>query len=518
MQQPLSLNSIFSLIVENSNQLLILSDKEGKVLYANDLFETITGHRIKEGDFLRDIPVSDFMRKEDKESIYLLYKSSLLDKKVDFSFDILKLPISEKETWYRLSNRAIKINKNDYCFLHIAEDISLQKQTEKKLTKEKNKAEKSDRLKSSFLANMSHEIRSPMNTIIGFTELLAESNNLAEKEEYAEIVKTSGAHLLTLINDIIDISKIEAGFQDIKFLSTNINELLVDIQSLYKYDKRLLLKGLELLLELGLPNVNATILSDDTRLRQVISNLIDNAIKFTEKGKISFGYKLIDEKYNNGTRKLLFFVNDMGMGISKTEQKKIFQRFHQVDGESKKKGTGLGLTIVETLVKNLGGDIWVESILGEGSTFYFTIPYLKKKQKIEEEASKLSKDNIPDFTNKVILIAEDVESNYQYLEALLRKTKAELLWVKNGKEAVKEVLSDRKIDLILMDLRMPVMNGYNATRQIKHLKPNLPVLAVTAYAIAGDMEKAFDFGCDDYITKPVSRVELFQKIKLFLNK
>ncbi len=516
MTHPLSLNAIHSIIAENSNQLIVLSDENGKVLYVNDMFEKITGYSLRLNDSLRDIPFSSFMRKEDQESISLLYKSSLLGKKKGFNFNVQKQPVNEKAVWYRLTNKAIKAETGTYYFLHSAEDISLQKRTEEKLNKDKAKAEENDRLKSAFLANMSHEIRTPMNTIIGFTKLLAESEDTEEKEQFAEIVKTSGAHLLRLINDIIDISKIEAGFHDIKLLPTNINELLSDVQKLYKHDKRLLSKHLDLKLEHGLPYLNAHILTDETRLRQVVSNLVDNAIKFTKSGEISFGYKLISETYNDGTPKLLFYVKDMGIGISKEDQKLVFERFHQVDGESKKMGTGLGLTIVKALTKKLGGDIWVESILGKGSTFYFTLPYLQKKQEKEELIRKVDK-KLPSFENKVILIAEDIASNYQYLEALLRKTKAELIWVKNGKDAVKEVLSERKIDLILMDLRMPIMNGYNATKQIKLVNPKLPVLAVTAYAIDGDMEKAFDFGCDDYITKPIMKAELFQKIKVFLD-
>jgi PAS domain S-box-containing protein len=515
MSYPLSLSTIHSLIAENANQSIVLSDEDGKVLYANDSFGKIIGHHLQSGEFLRDIPFADFMRKEDKESIAILYKSSLIGKKKSFSFNVQKQPVNEKAVWYRLTNKAIKTEAGAYYFLHAVEDISLQKRTEEKLNEDKAKAEENDRLKSAFLANMSHEIRTPMNTIIGFTKLLSESEDAEEKEQFAEIVKTSGAHLLRLINDIIDISKIEAGFHDIKLLSTNINELLSDVQKLYMHDKRLTSKHLDLKLEHGLPYLNAHILTDETRLRQVVSNLVDNAIKFTKSGEISFGYKLTSETYNDGTPKLLFFVKDRGIGISKENQKMIFERFHQVDGESKKMGTGLGLTIVKTLTKKLGGDIWLESVLGKGTTFYFTLPYLQKKQEKEEVIRKVDMKS-PNFENKVILIAEDIISNYQYLEALLRKTKAELIWAKNGKDAVKEVLSERKIDLVLMDLRMPVMNGYNATKQIKLVKPKLPVLAVTAYAIDGDMEKAFDFGCDDYITKPIAKVELFKKIEVFL--
>ena len=516
MQQPLSLKNIFSLIVEHSDQIVVLSDKEGTVLFVNDHFKEITGQSLNVGDSLSNIPFESFLRQVDKDSITQLYKFNLIEKKKDFSLNIQKQPVGEKEIWYRLTNKVIKVNEDEYYFLHLVNDISQLKQAEKLLIKEKAKAEENDRLKSAFLANMSHEIRTPMNTIIGFTKLLAESIDAEEKEEFLEIIQTSGAHLLSLINDIIDVSKIEAGFHDVKLFPANINDLLGDLQKLYTHDKRLVSKKLDLKLQLGFPDSQAHILTDETRLRQVVSNLIDNAIKFTEKGKINFGYKLIDETYSDGTPKLMFFVNDTGIGITKEELKQVFDRFHQVDGERKKMGTGLGLTIVKALIKMLGGDIWVESNFGIGSTFNFTIPYLHKKQK--EEVVKKSGEDLPDFQNKVILIAEDTVSNYQYFEVLLRKTNAKLVWVKNGKEAVEEVLTNPKIDLILMDLRMPVMNGYEATKQIKLIKPKLPVLAVTAYAIDGDMEKAFDYGCDEYIVKPVMREELFKKIKLFISE
>lgn len=516
MDQPIPSNLISSLILQHSDQIIVLTDADGKVMFANDLLEQMTGCKLNVGDAIRSIEYPKIMSKDDKESFTILYKSTLLGKKKDFSFTIKKPQTNGLEIWYRLCNKAINF-EGDFYYLHTAVDISQQKLTEKKLNDNIAKAEENDRLKSAFLANMSHEIRTPMNTIIGFTKLLAESKDKKEKEQFAEIVRTSGAHLLNLINDIIDVSKIEAGFHDIKLISTNINNLLSDLQKLYTHDKRLVSKELDLELESGLPNLNSHILTDETRLRQVVSNLIDNAIKFTKSGKISFGYKLISETYNDGTPKLLFFVKDMGIGISAEEVKLIFERFHQVDGESKKMGTGLGLTIVKALTKKLGGDIWVESTLGKGSTFYFTLPYLQSRQEQSEEPLKKTNNNIPDFENKVILIAEDIATNYQYLEALLRKTKAKLIWVKNGKEAVKEALSDKKIDLVLMDLRMPIMNGYNATKQIKLIRPKLPILAVTAYAIDGDMEKAFDFGCDEYITKPVMKAELYRKIKMFLN-
>ncbi len=507
--------SVFSVVLNNLNQQILISNQAGLVLYFNDLFYANAPYPLEIGSSIHDIPFADIMQKEDKEALSLLYKSILVRSSKQFRYDFKCLQKDGNRYWLRLVNTEIEVGNGEYYFLHQIENIENQKQLVARLKQEKEKAEESDRQKSAFLANMSHEIRTPMNTIIGFTKLLAETSDQEEKDQFAEIVQSSGSHLLNLINDIIDISKIEAGFQDMKLLPVNLNDLLGDIKKLYLHDKRLIVKNLQLELESGLPELNATILTDDTRLRQVVSNLVDNAIKFTDKGTIVFGYKLPNETYNDGTPKLLFFVKDSGIGIADEDQKRIFERFQQVNEENKKMGTGLGLSIVNSLIKKLGGDIWVESVLGNGSTFYFTIPYLQKKKMTVPKTQKNSEET-PDFQERVILIAEDIATNYQYLEVLLRKTKAQLIWVKNGKDAVKEVLSERQIDLVLMDLRMPIMDGYSATKQIKLIKPKLPIVAVTAFAINGDMEKAFDFGCDEYITKPVMKQELFDKMKLFL--
>lgn len=517
MQQSGQTTNLPLLILNQAEFAVVVSNKNGEVLFANRAFEQITGILVKDGDVLLGVPLSFFRKKEDREAVILLYKTQLLEKKQSISYEFLRASESDEEVWLKMHSQVYREKESDeYLFIHWIKDISEQKLQERKLIEQKKKAEDNDRLKSAFLANMSHEIRTPMNTLIGFSKLLTETMEPSEREQFSEIIQSSGAHLLRLINDIIDISKIEAGFHDIKLLPVNINGVLNELYKFYLHDKRMFAKSLNLEVQAGLPIEEASVLTDETRLRQVISNLIDNAIKFTSTGEIRFGYNLIDETYNDGTHKLLFYVKDSGVGIPKNEQKRIFDRFHQVNEENKKIGTGLGLSIVQTLIKKLGGDIWVESVPGEGSTFFFTIPYLQKKHDEDLLQEKNTEEAIPDLENKVILIAEDMQSNYQFLEVLLRKTKATLVWAKNGKEAVKEVLSERAIDLVLMDLRMPIMNGYNATRQIKLLKPKLPVIAVTAYAIDGDMEKAFDFGCDDYITKPVLSEELYQKVKMFI--
>lgn len=516
MQQELPIHGIPSLILNHIDTICLLTDEHHKVLYVNDLFFKYFGQTLTVGELFCEIQLLGHLSTSDKDAVCLLYKTNLLEQKKNFEFEFQLKTKEENKNWYKIISKAIQLENEKFYFLHLISDIHQQKSREAKLEIAKETAVENDRLKSAFLANMSHEIRTPMNTIIGFTRLLAESKDPDEKVQFADIVKINSDHLLQLINDIIDVSKIEAGFHDIKLLSANINDVLNDVQKLFIHDKRAKSKDLQLEIELGLSHSDANILTDDTRLKQVVINLIDNAIKFTQRGKISFGYKLISETYNDGTAKLLFYVKDTGLGIPKNEIKLIFERFHQIDDENKKNGTGLGLTIVNALVRKLGGDVWVESELGKGSTFYFTIPYLQKKQEIIKESVSKSFENTPDFEGKVLLIAEDIPTDYKYLEALLKKTKAKLIWVTNGKDAVNEVVKNNKIHLVLMDLKMPVMNGYNATKQIKLLHPKLPVIAVTAFAINGDMEKAFDFGCDEYITKPIMREELYKKIKVFL--
>ena len=389
-------------------------------------------------------------------------------------------------------------------------DITKLKESEHTLLKAKLKAEESDKLKTAFLSNMSHEIRTPMNAIIGFSSLLADEQlSPAEKLEYIDLINENGNVLLNLINDIIDIAKIETGEMPLSESSCALNQMMDQLAEFYQGKKQN--HEVEIVAEKTNPDKNFAIITDPLRLRQVLSNLIGNALKFTKKGSISFGYKIKD---NNS---LEFFVKDTGIGIPLKSQSLIFDRFRQADDSFTRKfgGTGLGLTISKNLINLLGGEIWVDSIPEKGSTFYFTIPYKSVIQKEVIVANTVRK-TIYEWHDKLVLIAEDVESNFQFLEAVLRKTGCKLIWAKDGAEAVEVCKNNPTIDLILMDIQMPVMNGYEAMRKIKCFRKELPIISQTAYAMLGERELSFEAGCDDYLSKPIRTGELLSTLSKYL--
>src|SRR6056297_636298 len=380
-------------------------------------------------------------------------------------------------------------------------------EAEKNLLEAKMKAEESDKLKSAFLANMSHEIRTPMNATLGFTELLTmpdSSISSEEKQNYIKLIHNSGNNLVQLIDDIIDISKIEASQLKIIPKPCDINQTLTDIYESYiEIKKQKGKENIDLSINLAEPKQNVITLTDPLRLTQIISNLIDNALKFTDEGFINFGY----ETQKSDT--LLFYVKDSGIGMDEKKKELVFERFRKIEDNKTKlyRGAGLGLAICKSLIKLLGGEIWVESYLGSGSSFYFTIPY--KKVKKNQKKNDISRHNTDyNWLNKTILVAEDEQANYFYIEEVLKKTNARLIRATNGKEAVKEVKKNQKIDLIIMDIKMPEMDGYEATKQIKTFNKDIPIISQSAYAMPSDIEKGYLLGINEYITKPVQPKKL----------
>ncbi|NJO87574.1 MAG: response regulator [Chloroflexia bacterium] len=351
-------------------------------------------------------------------------------------------------------------------------DISDRIRIEQALKEAKSKAEEADKLKSAFLANMSHEIRTPMNAILGFASLLKRQELSKETHmEYIDHIQQSGEGLLKLINDIVDISKIESNQLQIENGPVLINDL---IDKLYgRYEELLILKNrhtIRLKVEKALPDPNFTVISDAFRVQQVISNLLNNSLKFTVNGEITFGYKIV-----NST--LEFFVVDEGIGIAEDKKDQIFKRFGKLDDPARmnKSGTGLGLSISKSLVNLMGGKIWLESGEPGNTRFCFSIPlqFAEEEKSLEKKCVEPPCSNNPELSKKTILIAEDELLNYKLLETLLLKTGAQVLWAKNGQEAV-DIASSKKIDLIFMDIKMPEMNGYEATRAIKKsIKPSL---------------------------------------------
>ena len=385
----------------------------------------------------------------------------------------------------------------------------------KKLIEASDKADKANRLKSLSLASMSHELRTPLNSIIGFSDLLLDEDTTEEERgQFTKLIQTAGRSLMQLIGDIIDISKIEAGEVIIQKTDFNVNSFLQEVFLMFKYEKESRGKShIELKLILSDQINDIEIETDAHRLRQVFSNLLTNSLKFIDEGYIEFGYSSISPTY------IQFFVKDTGVGIGAEKKEILFNQYGQgKDTYSRnKEGTGLGLAISKSFVELLGGNIWVDSELDEGSTFYFTIP-LRTDSSVNSTSfyNKFLEVQSVVWSNHTILVVDDVKQNFIYLKGILNHTKANLLWVRNGKEAVDICRKDKSINMILMDLRMPVMDGFEASKIIKRERPDIFIVAQTAFSSPEFRKKCMDILCDGYLTKPIDYKELFSILtKLF---
>lgn len=391
------------------------------------------------------------------------------------------------------------------------------KDKSKELEVAKEKAEESDRLKTSFMATMSHELRTPLNAIIGFTELIDEETSRSDIFEYSDIINKSGIRLLTTVEDIFQLTYIETKEINFRKEEFNLNSFLTSLLTAYEEDKMLFHKQyLEIKFTPGVEDEECFIQTDRRHIKTIFDKLVNNAIKFTNIGSIAIGYELIRESTNQS--KLIFHVKDTGIGIDEKFHKVIFERFRQVEETNTRnyEGSGLGVTIAKKLVEYLKGEIWIESELNKGTTFYFSIPIDIEERKAEQIEIKATKAKV-DLSKYRILVAEDTESNFKLIEQMLKRTKVEIIWAVDGVEAVEFCKSSEKIDLILMDMKMPNMNGYEATQEIKKLKKNIPIIAQTAYALQDDESKAFTNGCDDYIAKPIRSRELMDCIHKHLS-
>ncbi len=398
-------------------------------------------------------------------------------------------------------------------------DITQQQKIEEELILSREKAVEADNLKSTFLANMSHEIRTPMNGILGFSELLkSEDSSPEERANYIDIIHQSGKQLMNIINDILDISKIEVGQIQINEENTSVNNLMDELLILFKPDT--VEKGIELRLHKELEDKESVIITDSVRLRQILSNLLNNAIKFTQEGYVEFGYLLLPDCDDNKQKGacIQFYVADTGIGIPANKREIIFDRFRQSDESHTRKfgGTGLGLAISKGFVELLGGKIWHESEEGKGSTFYFTIPYKvgvpDKIQKIEEKFAEHYH-----WDKYKVLIVEDDDVSFRYMSKVLEKTGINIERAVTGIEAIDICKQKSDFNLILMDIQLPGINGYEATKRIRAFNEKIPVIAQTAHALAEDRKKSLEIGCNDFITKPIKRNVLLQKIDKYLN-
>lgn len=424
--------------------------------------------------------------------LFILFQALILSTKIRkalFANEKLTIDLQQQNDEYLQLNNMYKIQNEQ---LKIA----------------KEKAEESDRFKSAFLANISHEIRTPMNGILGFAELLGNDEiSEAKKSWYLSILKERGHHLLGVINDIIDVSRIETGHIDLRKDTTNINALFSELfDSYYHACKK---KQIKLIRNAVLPDSQSIMLVDKQKLRQILDNLLSNAIKFTNSGEVEFGYLVVDNMIE-------FNIRDTGIGMSEREIAVIFDRFNQANKNISRRygGTGLGLSIVKAYVEKMGGQIVVQSQPGEGSVFKFFIPYEQPLTLKTEKAASMS-DYQHSKQNLTIMLVEDNMTNAFLMQEILQLIKADVLLAKNGTEAIDIYRSDQHIDLVLMDIKLPDTNGYDLTRVLKTIRENIPIIAQTAYALLGDKEKALEAGCVDYLPKPIDSKELFAKINRY---
>ena len=499
------LNKI-SKAVEQSPAVVVITDRDGNIEYVNPRFTYLTGYSRREvlGENPR-ILKSDKMSPEFYEDLWNVILAGK-----EWHGEFLNKKKNGELYWEDATIAPIKNEQEEIThFVAVKEDVTEKKKLWDELTEAKERAEESDRLKSCFLANISHEIRTPMNGILGFSELLSEPLlSGKEKEKYIELIHESGKRMLTIINDIIDISKIEAGEMGLHPVETTVNEVLENIYEFFAPQAKE--KGLSISYQCGLSASESVITTDKTRFSQILSNIVNNALKYTKEGGIDFGYRQTDEV-------LEFYVKDTGIGIPDDQQDKIFERFRQVslDATREYEGAGLGLSLCKTFVKMLGGTIRVDSTLGKGSTFYFTLPYNSPSADQTRPGKSDKKNDIifqPGFT---VLVVDDDSISRLLLKGVLAGRKANVLVAENGKEAVEKVENEPGIQVVLMDMKMPVMNGYEATKCIKQSQPDLPVIAQTAFVSPSEKEAAMVAGCDAVLPKPIDTGELLTMIQRF---
>ncbi len=389
----------------------------------------------------------------------------------------------------------------------IYRDISKRKEIERELIQAKEKAEESDQLKTAFLNNLSHEVRTPLNAITGFSVLLKEQDLGKEKIEHlTDVIQESSEQLLTIIDSIVRISAIETGLIDLYNKTTDIPVLLDKVYR--RAEEKASRKFIKLRYHSMLRDEERAIQTDESKLFEILTVFVDNAIKYTEKGHVEFGCQRTADQ-------IRFYVADTGSGINKEHQKVIFERFRKADlyETNIHSGMGLGLPIAKAYIDLLGGEVWLDSSPGIGSTFYFTIPY---EPSIEHSHDDKNKEDFIMKKGKTVLVAEDEEYNFYLTKEILTFKDIKVLHAWNGEEAVRLVKENPDIGLIFMDIKMPVMGGFEATRLIKQMRPDLPVVALTAYALIGDREKALENGCDEYLSKPVSLKDFEAVVDKFL--
>ncbi len=491
--------NIFRKSIEFSPLPVILSNSQNRFVFLNKQFVESFGYTLSDIPtitdwFLKAYPNEKYRKEVVKEWEILVENAKIMHE-----------PIFGKEYTIFCKNGEFKSVEISAFYekdisIGLFHDITYRKKNENELIKAKERAVESDKLKTAFLNNLSHEIRTPMNAIIGFSNFLSEPDLETDKKtSFVKIIQTSSKQLLSIVNNILTVSALETKQERLRLTKVNINTILTDL--FYAFNEQETNKKIKFTLYLALEKTEAHILTDSSKLTQIVHSLVSNAFKFTAKGSIEMGYHLKKE-----TNQLIFYVKDSGIGIEKEQFQTIFEHFRQADLSLIKKygGTGLGLSIAKGFVQMLGGNIWLESNFGAGSTFYFSVPYTVLNQ---NNTLLMTPKN--EKKQRTVLVAEDEDFNFLYIEELLKSYDIEIIRTKNGLETIEKCKELDDIYLILMDIKMPFMDGYKAAQIIKQIRPKLPIIAQSAYAMEHEIEK-YSNAFDDYITKPID-IQIFKE-------
>jgi PAS domain S-box-containing protein len=483
-------------IINNIGDPVFVKDEESKYVIVNDAF--CKKFKISREELLESTEIKN-IQKSENETYLKIDKQVLETGEEIINNETMTLKGEEPKNILTRKTRYVDSDGDKYI-VGVITDITDLKNIEHELIKAKEKAEESEQLKSAFLANMSHEIRTPMNAILGFTSLLNDKKlDETKRYKFMRLIDDAGKRLLSIISDIVDVSKIDVNQLSINYNSYNLNEIIDSL--CLQFSIQLPSNKIKLITNKGLDDNKSFIETDKTRLVQVLSNLIENALKFTEEGSVTFGYEVTSNL-------LKFHVKDTGIGINDHDKTLIFERFTQVNQNYLKatEGTGLGLAIAKGIIDSFGGTIWVEDNETQGTIINFEIPYLPASIPLKKEKAFLKPINVNSSGYKYkVLVAEDELTNFIFIREVLKHYDVEILHAENGKIAVELFQEHKNIDLVFMDIKMPVMDGYDATLQIRDISSTVPIIAITAYAMAEDETRALKAGCNEYVSKPTSK-------------
>jgi PAS domain S-box-containing protein len=492
-----------SLFEENIAVMLLLDAHTGEILDANQAACNFYGYSRAELKKMRITNLNTLPADKTLDE----FEKARVQKKMQFQFQhkLKDGSIRDVEVY---SSRIRAFGKD---VMHsIVHDITEKIKMEQELIASKEKAEENDRLKTAFLHNISHEIRTPLNAIIGFSSFLNQPNlSIDKRKEFTDIISLSSEQLLSIITDIISVATLEAGQEKIHKKEIDINQTLEAVYE--QFCIKSLYPNITIQYHSDIPENDARIVTDGVKLIQILTNLVGNALKYTREGRVEFSCAIKNSE-------LYFRIEDTGIGIPKNLHSKIFDRFWQVDSTVTRQfgGTGLGLSISKAYVELLGGRIWLDSEPGIGSVFHFTVPYEPAVKLVQSGSQEADNRFVESLSKKVILIAEDETNNFLLVREYLSESVFTIIRVENGLDAVNICKNRKDIDIILMDIKMPVMDGIEATRQIKIMKPEIPVIAVTAYAYDTDKKRLLENGFDEYLPKPLKRDSFLKMINQFV--